>query len=106
MPRQQPPLQLRDEAARIHHRADVADRQEVDERDHAGLDVHFDLGEAGDEAVGVAVARIGVLGHAHQAEAGEPRRRRLRERVDVVGQLVAVEAAAERDGARRRLRVA
>ena len=49
--------------------------------------------------------RIGVLGDAHQAEAGERRRRLLRHRMDVGRQLVAVERAAERDRALRRLRV-
>ena len=58
----------------------------------AGLDVDFHLGEADDVGVGLAVVRVGVLGHAHQAEAGQRRRRRLGHGVDVAGQLVAVVA--------------
>ena len=73
--------------------------------DDAGFNVHLDLGEAGDEAVGVAVAGVDVLGHAHQSEAGQLCRRGLGHRVDVAGQLVTVEPPAQRHGARRRLRV-
>ena len=65
----------------------------------AGFDVDLDFREADDERVGVAVVRIVVLRDAHQPEAGERRRRRLRHRVDVVRQLVAVELPAELDRA-------
>ena len=92
------------EAARVDHRADVGDRGVLDEPHGAGLDVDFHFGEADHVGVGLAVVRIGVLGHAHQADAGQRRRRRLGHRVDVAGQLVAVVGAAERDGAGRRLR--
>ena len=62
-------VDLRDQAARVDDRADVADAEEVDELHDAGLDVDFHFGEAGDERIGVAVARIDVLRDAHQAEA-------------------------------------
>ena len=91
------------EAARVHHGADVGHREVVDDAVDAGLDVHFDFGEAGDERVGLAVARQVVARHAHQAQAGERRRRGLGHRVDVLRQLVAVELAAALDGALRRL---
>ena len=51
-----------------------------------------------------AVARVRVARDAHQPLPGERRRRRFRERVDVVRQLVAVVLAAELDRLLRRLR--
>jgi hypothetical protein len=55
------------------------------------------------EAVGDAVARVGVLGDAHQPEAGERGGRLARHRVDVVGKLVAVKTSTVPDGAPRGL---
>ena len=66
--------------------------------------IDFDFGEAGDEGVRDAVARVVVARDAHQPLTGERRRRRLRERVDVLRQLVAVVLAAELDRLLRRLR--
>ena len=99
MPRQLAAVDLAVQAARVDDGADVADAEIVDERDLAGLDVDLDFREADDERVGVAVARVVVLGDAHQAEAGQRGRRRLGDRVDVLGHLVAVELAAELDRA-------
>ena len=65
----------------------------------AGLDVDFDFGEAGDERIGLAIARIVVACDAHQPEAGQRRARRLRHRVDIARQLVSVELAAAFDRA-------
>ncbi len=65
----------------------------------AGLDVDFDFGEAGDEAVGLAVARIGVAGRGDEALADERRDAGLGHRVDVGGRFVPVELAAALDGA-------
>ncbi len=106
MPRQQPPFNWAMQAARIHHRADVADRQEVDERDHAGLDVHFHLGEPDHER-----RRCRRRGDTCPWPRPSAPARRAPWRLPwssawmSVGQLVAVVAAAERDGARRRLGV-
>ena len=55
------------ETARVEHRADVRDRDVVDDAVDAGLDVDFDFGEAGDEAVGLTVARIAVARGGHEA---------------------------------------
>ena len=49
--------------------------------------------------------RVDVLRHAHQPQPGDRARSRLRDRVDVVRQLVPVVASAQRDRACRRLRV-
>jgi hypothetical protein len=62
------------------------------------------LREAGDEGVRDAVALVGVARDAHQPLTRERRRRRLRERVDVLRQLVAVVLAAELDRFLRGLR--
>ena len=59
------------EAARVEDHADVGDRRVLDQRDRAGLDVHFDLGEADDVGVRQAVVRVRVLRDAHHAQAGE-----------------------------------
>ena len=99
-------LDLRQQAPRIDDRPDVADGQKIDERRLPGFDVDLHFGEPDHERVGDAVARMVVLGHAHQPEPGERRRRRARHRIDVLGQLVTVEPAAELDGPPRRLRVA
>ena len=48
------------EAARVNHGADVGDRQVVEDVILAGLDVDFDFGEAGDEGLRLAVARVVV----------------------------------------------
>ena len=50
------------------------------------------------------VARVGVFRNGHQTLAREGGGRRLRDGVDITGQLVAVVLAAERDGLLRRLR--
>ena len=88
------------EAARIDHRADIGDRDVIDDAVDAGLDVDFDFGEAGDEAVGLAVAWIGVARRGDEAQAGE----RLRRPLLVIalmsaGSFVSVELAAALDGA-------
>ena len=87
-------LDLRHQAARINHSADVANRDEINERDTTGLDVNFHFGESDDETVRHAVARIGVFRHAHQTEPRQRGSRLARHRVDVFRQLVSVEAAA------------
>ncbi len=66
-----PAEQLTVQAARVDHRADVADGQIVHDPRLTGFEIHFDFGEAGDERVGVAVVRIGVLRHAHHTDAGQ-----------------------------------
>ncbi len=90
---------------RIDDRADVGHAEVIDERRLAGLQVDLDLRKAGDERVGRAVARVGVLRHAHQPDACQRRSRGLRRRVDVLGQFVSIVASAEGDGASRRLRI-
>ena len=49
MPSIEPPENLPAEAARVDDRADVGDREVVDDVVLAGLDIDFDFGEAGDE---------------------------------------------------------
>ena len=66
------------EVARVDHRADVGDREEVEHAVDAGLDVDFDFGKPRDVRLRRAVARVVVLRHAHQPLAGERRRRGLR----------------------------
>ena len=53
----------------MDHRADIDDADEVDDRLHAGLDIHFDFGKARHEPVGLAVAWQVVARDAHQATA-------------------------------------
>src|SRR4029453_16421509 len=90
---------LREKAARMDHRSDVADAEHVYEPDAACFDVHFDLGEPDHERIGGAITWMVVLGHSHQTQTGERRRRSLRHRIDVFRDLVAVVFAAQLDGA-------
>ena len=105
MPRQQPPLIC---AIRLRGFTIVPTsptlRKSTQLHD-AGFDIDFDFREAGDEGIGVAIARIHVLRHAHQSEAGVEAGGGLRHGVNVGRQLVTVELAAERNRAGRRLRV-
>ena len=94
---------LSSEASRVDHRAHVGHGRVFDEAHRAGFNVDFHLGEAHDVGVRVAVVGIHVLGHAHQAEAGERRGRGARHGVDVGRQLVPVVLAAPRDGEGGRL---
>src|SRR2546425_5245571 len=92
------------EAERVQYLSDVADGRVIKDLDGAGLGVDFNGREADDVGLRLAVARIRVLRHGDQTLAGERGYRRLREVVDVLGNLVAVVLAAELDGFLRRLR--
>ena len=92
--------QLSVQAARVHHRADVADPEEVDQVGLAGLEVDLHLRETNDERPGVAVVPVVVFRDTHEAEAGQRRCRGPGHRVDVIRQAVSIEVAAECDGAR------
>src|SRR4051812_31470981 len=98
-------MQLGDQTAWIHDRTDIADTEKVNEPHDPGFDVDLNLREAGHERIGVAVVRIDVLGHTHQSKTGVHLRGSFRDSVNVIGQLVPVELAAERDGAGGGLRV-
>ncbi len=91
-------MQLTAERARVKHRADIGHGEVVEDLVVAGLDIDFDFGEADDERVGRAFARVRIARHAHQTLTDEAGRRRLRHGVDVLGHLVAVELAAALDG--------
>lgn len=97
MPSIEPPNVCPCRLRRVPHRAHVGHGGVVDDAPGAGLDVHLDLGEAGDERVRVAVALVVVLGDANQALPGDNLQRVLGEHVDVVGADVAVVGAAEFD---------
>ena len=86
--------------------AGVAPRRVVDEPDAAGLHVHLDLGEPGDERHPPPALLEVVAGDAHQPLSGEGGGRGRRHPVDVLGQLVAVVAAADVDGPLRHPREA
>ena len=66
---------------------------------HAGFDVHLDFSKRRDEGQRVAVARVRVACHAHQALPGKRRGRPLGKGIDVLGHLVAVVDASELDRA-------
>ena len=66
MPRIERPRICPPSALRMHHRADVGVSEEIEDAILAGLDVHFDFGEGGDERKRVAVVRILVLGYREQ----------------------------------------
>ena len=74
----------------MDHGADVRHGHVVDQVVLAGFLVDLDFSEAGDERVGRAVALVVVATDAHETLSGQARRA-LRERVDVLGHLVAVE---------------
>src|SRR5439155_2070035 len=94
------------QAPRVDDCADVADAEIVDEPGVPRLDVHLDFRKTDHKRVRVAVVRVRVFRDAHQAKPCERLRRGLRERMDVLWQLVAVVLPAQLDGAPRRLRVA
>ena len=86
----------------MQHRADVGDRRVVE---HVTVPVSTSTSTSAKPTTKdvLAVARIVVLGHAHQTLTGERGGRRLRDGVDVARQLVAVVLAAELDRLLRRL---
>ena len=85
------------DVAWVEDRADVADGEIVQDVDLADFDVDS-TGEAGDEGTRDAIVRVGVPAHAHQPLSGQRSGRRLGQLVDVRGQFVAVEDAAQFDG--------
>jgi len=92
------------ERARVDDRAHVRHRQVVEDLVFAGFEVYFDLGEAGDEGVGLAVVRHGIARHAHQALTAQRRGRRRGHLVNPLGRFMSVVNAAQFDGALRGLR--
>ena len=99
-------MDLPAQAPRVDDCADVADAEIVDEPGVPRFDVHLDFRKTNHKRVRVAVVRVRVFRDAHQAKPCERLRRGLRERMDVLWQLVAVVLPAQLDGAPRRLRVA
>src|SRR5262249_27500630 len=91
------------QAARIDHRSDVRNRRELENLIVTRLDIDFHFGEADRVGLRLPVAWIAVFRHGNEALSRQPRKRTLRERVDVLGPFVSVVLATELDRLPRRL---
>ena len=91
-------VNLRPEQPRVHDRATVSAAEVVHERDLSGLHVDLHLRKPDNEGHHPTTGRERVLGDTHQAAARQRRGRRDGHPVDVIRQLVPVEAPAQRDG--------
>ena len=91
-----PAVDLRHHAPRVDDCPDVSHAEKVDERRLPGLEIDFDFGETGDERVGGAVARVRVLGHAHQSQPSERSGRGFRGWMDILRKFVPVVRVQQR----------